>query len=230
MILEAFTFGELIDPAAVYLIVGAVAALSRVTFKGGSEEDPEDLELVRRASKGDRLALDRLILKYQSRVYHFCYRMVNNAEEAEELTQDVFVKLFSNLKRFRQESKFSTWLFQIAKNLSLNKLKYLKIRRYYSMQSLDEPRRLESSEVSAEMADERKDAQTYFEDLELQALIQKKIAELRSDYRTALILRDIDGLSYEEIAKIMHLAQGTVKSRIHRARLDLKESLNRHLK
>jgi RNA polymerase sigma-70 factor (ECF subfamily) len=230
VILEAFSIWELFHPPSVYLVMGAIAALSRVAFKGGSDDDSEDLDLVGKASRGDRQAFDKLIQKYQHRVYHFCFRMVNDVEEAEELTQDVFVKLFSNLKRFRQESKFSTWLFQIAKNLSLNKLKYLKLRRYYTTQSLDESKKTETSELKHELADERKDVQTLFEDIEMQTLVQSKIDALRADYRTALVLRDIEGLSYEEIAKIMKLAEGTVKSRIHRARLELKDSLSKYLR
>ncbi len=195
----------------------------------GNGEADEDALLVERAREGDQYAFDRLIHKYQSRIYQFCYRMLSDPDEAEELTQDVFVKLYRNLKRFRYESKFSTWLFQIAKNLTLNKLKYLKRRHFFANQSLDEPRRTGDGEIRFEVADETCDLEAAYENLELQQLVQTKIAQLRPEHRVALVLRDMEGLRYDEIARILNLAEGTVKSRIHRARLELRDSLEGHI-
>lgn len=197
---------------------------------GQPDDDGEDLELLRRARAGDRAALNRLIRKYQQRVYHFCLRMVHDAQDAEELTQDVFVKLFSNLKRFRAESKFSTWLFQIAKNLSLNKLQHMKRRKRYAHASLDEPKRAKDDEVNIDLADDAEDAEAQITGNETRQLVQDKIDELREEHRIPLILRDIEGMSYDEIARVMKLAEGTVKSRIHKARLELKNSLDGYFK
>jgi RNA polymerase sigma-70 factor (ECF subfamily) len=183
----------------------------------------DDLHLVRRACGGDVRAFDLLTRKYQGRIYAFCLHLVHNVEEAEELTQDVFIKLFANLPSFRADAKFSTWLYQIAKNLSLNKLKHLKRRRYYQQTSLDARR--EDGEAGLEVRDEAKNIEALFEDIELQTLIQQKIDALREDYRRMLILRDVEGLSYDEIARRMRLTAGTVKSRLHKARLALRESL-----
>ena len=189
-------------------------------------EDGEDTALVARARKGDRKAFDRLIQKYQARIFQFCYRMLGDAEEAEELAQDVFIRLFHHLKRFRGEAKFSTWLFQIAKNLSLNRLHYLRRRNFFSFLSLDEAQgRSEGSGRRLDVADDRKGADGLYEARETQQLVQRKIALLRPDYRAVLVLRDIEDMSYAEIAGIMKMAEGTVKSRVHRARLELKNSL-----
>lgn len=193
-----------------------------------NESDPgaeDDLRLVRRACGGDTQAFELLTRKYQGRIYAFCLHLVNNVEEAEELTQDVFIKLFSNLTTFRADAKFSTWLYQIAKNLSLNKLKYLKRRKYFQNTSLDARPADEGDAGGHEVRDEGKSIEALYEDIELQTLIQQKIDALREDYKRMLILRDIEGLSYDEIARRMRLTAGTVKSRLHKARIALRESL-----
>jgi RNA polymerase sigma-70 factor (ECF subfamily) len=210
--------------ALAFLLVAGVAL--RRGHDDPGDDDSEDLELLQRARSGDRAAFNRLIRKYQTRVYNFCFRMVRDVEDAEELTQDVFVKLFANLKRFRAEAKFSTWLFQIAKNLSLNKLQYLKRRKHYAHTSLDEPKRSLDEELGSDLADDADDAEAQVTGHETRQLIHDKIDDLREEYRIPLILRDIEGLSYDEIAKAMNLAEGTVKSRIHKARLELKNSLD----
>lgn len=222
-----------LNGASGWLLTLTALFAAGVALRKGNEhpdDDREDLELLRRARAGDRAALNRLIRKYQQRVYHFCLRMVHDAQDAEELTQDVFVKLFANLKRFRAESKFSTWLFQIAKNLSLNKLQHLKRRKQFAHASLDEPKRLKDDEVSLDLADDADDAETQITGTETRRLVQAKIDALREEHRIPLILRDIEGLSYDEIARIMKLAEGTVKSRIHKARLELKNSLDGYFK
>ena len=202
----------------------------RAAARSGADFAPdEDLEMVRRARKGDQYAFDRLIHKYQARIFQFCFRMLDDRDEAEELTQDVFVNVYRNLKRFRQESRFSTWLFQIAKNLTLNRIKYLKRRHFFVAQSLDETKKTSEGEFQVDLRDEDTDLEAAYEDRELQQLVQSKIALLRPEHRSALILRDIEGLRYDEIATILKLAEGTVKSRIHRARLELKDSLAGHL-
>ena len=155
--------------------------------------------------------------------------MLHDRGEAEELTQDVFVSLYRNLKRFRQEAKFSTWLFQIAKNLTLNKIKYLKRRHFFASQSLDQTRQTAEGEFRVELRDEGVDVEAAYEHRERQRMVQDKIALLRPEYRAALILRDVEGLRYDEIAAILNLAEGTVKSRLHRARAELKNSLEDHL-
>ncbi len=198
-------------------------------------EDPDsrDRRLVMQARRGDRGAFDELIHRYQGRIFAFCYRMIPSVEEAEEVTQDVFVQLHANLGRFRGDSKFSTWLYQIAKNISLNKIKALRRRKAHRHQSLDQGP-AEGGEPSSgsgqplQIEDQAKNAFEEIEDFELRELVNAKIQQLRVEHRLPLILRDIEGMSYDAIAKVMKLAEGTVKSRIHRARLELKESLDGH--
>lgn len=210
--------------APALALLGAVAVK---TLDAADDDDPEDDELVQRAQAGDESALNRLIAKYQRRIYAFVYHILRDADEAEELTQDVFIKLCANLPGFRAESKFSTWLFQIAKNLSLNRIKYLKRRRYYTQTSLDESDE-PGGERSLELPAEGKDAAAQIEDSETNRLLHKKIDELGDDVRRPLVMRDIEGMRYDEIAKAMNLAEGTVKSRIHKARTELRESLGEY--
>lgn len=211
--------------APVLALLGAVA----VRTVDDADDDSEDGELVQRARAGDGGALNRLIGKYQRRIYAFCYHILRDADEAEELTQDVFIKLCANLNHFRAESKFSTWLFQIAKNLSLNRIKYLKRRRYYSQTSLDDAGDPGAeSERNLELPAEGKDAAAQIEDSEFNRLLHEKIGELGDDVRKPLVMRDIEGMRYDEIAKAMNLAEGTVKSRIHKARTELRESLGEY--
>lgn len=203
----------------------ALALLGAVAVKTlDADDDPEDDQLVQRAQSGDESALNRLIAKYQRRIYAFCFHILRDADEAEELTQDVFIKLCANLPGVRAESKFSTWLFQIAKNLSLNRIKYLKRRRYYSQTSLDESGE-SGEERNLELPSEGKDAAEQIEDSEANRLIHEKIDKLGDDVRRPFVMRDIEGMRYDEIAKAMNLAEGTVKSRIHKARTKLRESL-----
>lgn len=210
--------------APALALLGAVAVK---TLDADADDDPEDDQLVQRAQAGDESALNRLIAKYQRRIYAFVYHILRDADEAEELTQDVFIKLCANLPGFRSESKFSTWLFQIAKNLSLNRIKYLKRRRYYSQTSLDESGDT-GDERNLEVPAEGKDAAAQIEDSEANRLLHEKIGELGDDVRKPLVMRDIEGMRYDEIAKAMNLAEGTVKSRIHKARTELRESLGEY--
>jgi RNA polymerase sigma-70 factor, ECF subfamily len=189
--------------------------------------DREDVVLVEKAGSGDDEAFNTLIAKYQGPIFQFCLRMLHNAEEAEELTQDVFVRLYRNLKLFRGDSKFSTWLFQIAKNLTLNRLQYLRRRQFFKQLSLDDTEKKDGGEgKKLDVTDEKKRADTIMEDSERRREIQRNIEALPPDYRTVLIMRDVEERSYAEIAEAMGVAEGTVKSRIHRARAALRSNLS----
>ena len=209
-------------PKTAWPPTSAVTGSRVVTPVTSGGEDHDDLVAAR---TGDRAAFNRLVRKYQRRVYVFCHRMVNDSGEAEDLAQEVFVKVYDNIGRFREESKFSTWLYQIAKNLCLNRLKYLKRRSHFTSPSLDAAPAAGTEALAAEVADEGKDPQSLAENRELQDALRRQIDALQDEYRTALVLRDIEGLSYEEIAEITQVPEGTVKSRIHRARNVLKEGL-----
>lgn len=171
----------------------------------------EDILLVRRCSDGDTAAFEKLYHKYLRLVYSVVYRMVPG-EEAHDLTQEVFVRAFKNIRSFRGESSFRSWLLRIAHNLCCNRLRDMK-RQY--MNSLDEMRERENGAYEP-ASDE--DLQAHVEREELQRKVREVLARLPEDYRTVLVLRDFEQLSYEEISHITGLTIANVKSRLHRAR------------
>ncbi|OGP58915.1 MAG: hypothetical protein A2V67_20740 [Deltaproteobacteria bacterium RBG_13_61_14] len=183
--------------------------------------------MIREFLKGNQSSFNRLVLKYQNKIFNLCYRMLGDQAEAEDVAQDVFVTLFRSVKTFRGDSLFSTWVFRITVNHCKNRLKYLTRRNYFRTQSLDQPLPTEEGEVTPDVEDDGETPEEILVTSEIQDLIQRKIGELDEEHRTAIVLRDIQGLSYQEIADILHLKEGTVKSRIHRARLELKEKLER---
>ena len=195
--------------------------------KGPKAGEDADTDLIREFLKGDHSSFNRLVLKYQNKIYNLCYRMLGDQAEAEDVAQDVFVTLFRSVKHFRGDALFSTWVFRITVNHCKNRLKHLTRRNYYKTQSLDQPLPTEEGEVTPDMEDEAETPEESLMTSEIQHVIQSKIDELDEEHRTAIVLRDIQGLSYQEISQILHLKEGTVKSRIHRARLELKEKLER---
>jgi RNA polymerase sigma-70 factor, ECF subfamily len=223
------TYQLLSQPGVFPWLIGLFGLLPALIRLSGQGEENEDNELLKRAGDGDMRAFDALLGKYHVRIYQFCLRMLNNVDEAEELTQDVFIKLYRNLKRFRGESRFNTWLFQIARNLTLNKLKYLKRRHYFTSQSLDRPPAATENLPGRELQSPEKDTARLYEDFELQTLIRRAIDALSPENKTLILLRDMEGLSYAEVAEITGLNEGTVKSRLHRARMELKKTLEPHL-
>jgi len=187
----------------------------------------QDQELIGRFLAGDEGAFNRLVLSYQNRVYGLCWRMMSNSEEAEEVAQEVFITVYKSLPDFRGDSRFSTWLYRVTVNHCKNRMKYLGRRKYYQSESFDGPVETEEGEMVKQIADEHLDPLDRLEQKETQALVQKKLNELEEEQKAVLLLRDIEGLSYQEIAEILDLREGTVKSRIHRARLELKEKLGK---
>lgn len=179
-------------------------------------------DLCRRVASGDDQAFATLVETYQHRIYNFCARMLGDTSEAEDLAQDVFLALYKNASEFREESSFTTWLYRIARNQTLNRIKYLERRGRTARRSLEEvgEDRLGSSGG---------DPYDLLEEREASLLLQEAIAELPEQQRLVLVLRDIEGRAYEEIGEITGLAIGTVKSRIHRARSALAERLSRVL-
>lgn len=189
--------------------------------------------LVRRLKLRDEAAFREMIRTYQGDVYNLVFRMLGNREEAEDLAQEVFVTVFKAIDGFRGDSKFSTWLYRIAVNHCKNRFKYLARRHYHASQPLDEVSERSMSgrdggpTVSLQAQINRPDR--LMEGLQLEQAIQQEIAALDEDQRMLIILRDVQGLSYQEIASITQLAEGTVKSRLHRARMTLKDRLKRYL-
>ncbi len=197
-------------------------------WSGGS--GAEDLDLIKHFLEGDVESFTRLVIKYQNKVYNLCFRILGDRDESKDMAQEVFVTLHKSLKNFRGESLFSTWVYRVTVNHCKNRIKYMGRRRYFQTFSIDQPQEVEDGELYYEPEDESPDPETSMASEEIQALVQDAIAGLDPDHRIVVVLRDIQDLSYEEIADIVGIKVGTVKSRIHRARYDLKKKLEGKIK
>lgn len=184
---------------------------------------PEHL-LIARLRRGDGAAFEVLVKTHQDRVYDFCVRMMADREEAFDLTQEIFISVHKNLEKFRADAKLTTWIYRIARNHCLNRLKYLKRRGRGRSDEYGEANELsitESSGGGPEQPDDVAMAKN------ARALVHRAIEELDEEQRALVVLRDVEGLSYEEIMDITELPEGTVKSRLHRAREKLAGILTR---
>jgi RNA polymerase sigma-70 factor (ECF subfamily) len=190
----------------------------------------DDTELIGRFLKGNRESFNRLVLKYQHKVFNLCYRMVGDRQEAEDLAQEIFITIHKSLGNFRGDSLFSTWLFRISVNHCKNRIKYLGRRKYYHSLSLDQPQETEDGDLHHDVEDEGPGPETAMASSEIQALVQEAISALDPDHRIVIVMRDIEDKSYEEIADHLNIKVGTVKSRIHRARAELKVILEGKVK
>jgi len=180
--------------------------------------DP-DWGLVRQCKRGDMDAFGELVRRHQQSVFNFCLRLLRNAEDAEDIAQDAFVQAYRNIKKFQPRAKFSTWLFTIAKNLSLNLIRDEK-RGTRRMVPIDDG--LEGVTVATVVADQP-DSEAV--EHEVAAVVREAIDRLSPDHKLVVVLRDLEGLSYKEIGRVMNCRSGTVKSRLSRARAGLKEIL-----
>jgi RNA polymerase sigma-70 factor (ECF subfamily) len=186
--------------------------------------------LIRRLRERDERAFGEMVRLYQHKIYNLALRMVGDREEAKEVAQEVFVTVFKHIDTFRGEAKFSTWIYRIATNHTRNRMKYLGRRAHNHTAALDDAaeRELMSAQPSP-MQPRIAGPDAVLEGHELERIVQEGLSALDEDQREALVLREVESLSYEEIAAITGVAVGTVKSRIHRARLQLKERMTRHL-
>ncbi len=174
---------------------------------------PEHL-LIARLRRRDPSAFETLVRTHQDRVYDFCVRMLADREEAFDLTQEIFISVHKHLDKFRADAKLTTWIYRIARNHCLNRLKYLKRRGRGRSDEFGESNELSITEAmgGSTQPDEAMAARKERE------LVHRAIQELDEDQRALVVLRDVEGLSYEEIMDITELPEGTVKSRLHRAR------------
>ena len=189
-----------------------------------SSPEEDDVALCQRVAGGDDDAFEVLVTRYQNRIYGFCLRMLHDRAEAEDVAQDVFLTLYRSAGDFRSESAFSTWLFRIAKNQTLNRIKYLDRRGRTSPKILADGG---EARVAALMDAEERQPDALLEGGQRSALVQAAIHQLQDEHRAVLLLRDVEELSYEEISAATGLPLGTVKSRIHRGRSQLVSILSR---
>jgi RNA polymerase sigma-70 factor (ECF subfamily) len=187
--------------------------------------------LLRKLRERDERAFRELVETYQDRVFSLLYRMIGRRDEAEDLAQEVFVTVFKSIEQFRGESKLSTWLYRIAANHCKNRIKYLARRHDRTTGLLDEAsERVAVAQGGAPVGAGRiAPPDQALEGAENDRIVQRAIAELDEDHRLVVVLRDIEELTYEDICEVTGLPEGTVKSRLHRARLALKERLAKHM-
>lgn len=175
-------------------------------------------ELIARLQKRDEAAFEELIRQYEKKVYTLCFRMCGNSEDAEEAAQDAFLALWRGIDRFRQESSLSTWIYRLATNACIDTLR----RRKKQSGSVS----LDDEELFVDAVDTSPQPQETVEHRETQKLLQEGLSALPEEYRKVLILREIEGLSYTEIAESASIELGTVKSRISRGRSLLRNFLS----
>ena len=184
-----------------------------------------DQQVVVFAQEGREDAYRELIKRYERPVFSLIYRMVRDNETAEDLAQETFIKVLNNIDRYRPEFKFSSWLFKIANNITIDHLRRRQLDTI-SIEGAPDAITAESKRATAiSLASGGESPLQELESKELGAQIEKAIAKLRPEYRACIILRHVEDYSYDEIAEIVKLPLGTVKTYIHRARAELRDSL-----
>jgi RNA polymerase sigma-70 factor (ECF subfamily) len=188
-----------------------------------------DADVVALAQRGREDAFRELVRRYERPVFSLIFRMVRDAATAEDLAQDTFIKILNHIDKYRPEFKLSSWLFKIANNVAID---HLRRRQIATISMSGSPHASTASDIEAtsfDIASDDESALDEMESKELGSAIETAIAQLRPEYRSCILLRHVEGRSYEEIAATLDLPLGTVKTYIHRARHQLRESLD-HLR
>ncbi|MGD8667893.1 MAG: sigma-70 family RNA polymerase sigma factor [Desulfobacterales bacterium] len=195
-----------------------------VRFRKKSQDsytDDSDVKRMLAVKKGDRHAFDELMRKYYPRILNFAYRFIGNRQLAEDLAQDVFLKVYRSAARYRPRSQFQTWLYTIAKNTCLNELR----RNRGQPLSLDEGPHTDGGELRKELPDPTADPATEFLQKEKEAQVRAAIRDLSEKQKIAVILRRYEGFTYTEIAATLDVTEKAVKSLLSRAKVNLKNKL-----
>ncbi len=202
----------------------------RAPWSGVTVPDDTEAALIARLVARDERAFNALVQAYQRRIFTVVLRMLGNAAEAEDLAQEVFVQVFKAIGTFRGESKLSTWIYRIAINLCKNRSKYLRVRHASEQDPLDD------LQENVPMNEAKRANVAYVarpDDVvagrQMEEVVRRAILAIEPSFRECLVLRDVEDLSYDEIGAITGLPEGTVKSRIFRARAQLKELVEREL-
>ena len=182
-------------------------------------------EYIKRCQEGDSEAFGELLNLYENKILNYCYRMLGNRTDAEDATQEVFVKLYRFIGSFTGQSAFSTWLYKIASNVCLD---YLRKNKKHTSDTVSlHQQNAEGEEFLLNIEDKGLTPYESAQMSEAQRVLALALEQLSEDQRKVVVLRDVEGLSYEEIGEVMGIAEGTVKSRINRARLALKKLLEK---
>jgi RNA polymerase sigma-70 factor (ECF subfamily) len=190
-------------------------------------KEDEDRDIIGLCRKGDIDAFEVLLNKYQKKMFNIAYRITGDPDEAAEVVQDAFFSAYKGLKGFERKSLFSTWLYAITLNSARNRFKQMQARRRRETASLDDPSLSDSSVKRFDPPSDEPSAIERMEKKEIQRNVQKCLNRLDSEFREVIVLRDIQGFSYEEISAMLTLAEGTVKSRLFRARESMKNCLKK---
>lgn len=187
----------------------------------------DDLSYVTACQKGDTEAFSVLVGRHSKKMLNIAYRMLGDYDEACDVTQEAFLAAFRAIERFKAEAKFSTWLYRIVVNHTKNRLKQRQSLSVREGVSLDDPAPRFTECAICPAGSEGGDPARLLERRELEAQVQKCISALDGDYREVLVMRDIQGFAYDEIREILQIPDGTVKSRLSRARLAMKDCLKK---
>lgn len=197
----------------------------RAQCLNGRTEIEDDVSLIQRFRDGQEEAFDELVRKHQQRVFNIAFQILRNYEDANEVAQDTFVKVYQHVAEFRGESAFTTWLYQIVTNLSRNRVRYNQRRHKDDSVSIDANRDDEDGQPLIQVADPSQTPDKETAVNEETMLIDAAMKKISESHREVLVLRVTQGLSYEEIATVLECSLGTVKSRIARAREELQKAL-----
>jgi RNA polymerase sigma-70 factor (ECF subfamily) len=183
-----------------------------------------DIEIVKKAQKGDRAAFDRIITIYRQTITDLCRRYMRNSEEALDMAQEVFCAAFTSMDKFAHKSKFSTWLYRVAVNLCINRLDMLKRRKYFDTGSISGGGE-DSGEYEVQIRDKSLGADEELEASETRRMIMDSLEGFDAESRNVVILRDMHGLEYDEISGLLGIPLGSVKSKLNRTREKLREMI-----
>ena len=176
---------------------------------------PDEKILIAKSQKGDVFAFEELIAAYQHKIFNLVYRYIGNHHDALDMTQEVIIRVYKALPGFRGDASFSTWIYHIVSNVCYDELRR---RSKHREHSVDEEIITESGEIIRDLPDQSPSLESIYEDKETSEYMQELINRLPDEYRLVILLREISGFSYLEIAQQLHISIGTVKSRISRAR------------
>jgi len=189
-------------------------------------EADSDLVIVKQVQAGDVAAFDKLILKYRERLFGVVYNLTSNREDTADLVQDAFIKAFQSINRFQGNCAFFTWLYKIAINTTLSHLRKNRLRNFFSLEKIQEEGA--DAQIIDQLTDKRgADRDTYLK--ELQEKLNEALQKLSIPHRTVITLFEIDDLSHSEIAEVMGCSEGTVRSRLHYAKLFLQGEMSKYL-
>jgi len=180
---------------------------------------PTDEDLIERFQNGDLYAFDLIVKRYKNQLMNFVYRFLGNSEEAEDLVQETFLRVYRNRRAYQKVAKFSTWIYTIAGNLAKTELRKRKRRKFFSISDLG------YNEKDYDISDEAYNPEKDVDSRMKEEIIHREINDLSPKFRQVILLRDVQQLSYEEISQIVKIPLGTVKSRVNRGRLKLQERL-----